>query len=375
MAKPAPQIDVLVLGEHPSAYLAAAMLAQRQVRVAHTTIPGEPSVERLVLVNPAMFALDPLLAPLRRKLDSTTHYGIRFIGNDTEPAEHRSKSGLAGVAEYSAVREAARDIARACEIDLHRPGALNIGQLDEKGVEVSIDSKVFKPRMLIVAGTLPDAQRRLLGVDDAWSPDVLRRVSLLRMRGPKWTEPAPKPLVQMSLDLCGNSCWGWMMSHGGVHQLVVEQPVERAAQNAPEELMRKWIEVLKRDGVLKYSEIRKDSVAQFDLPLAGALEQEGVANRALLIGPAGAFYRGASEEIYPACWSAVFAVGVAIQALKATHLQDALQPYRQDWRTTLGEYLRGPRAHLKFLLPLVFRNAVMTRRMTEAVLLGKGVVR
>ncbi len=42
MAKNDPQTDVLVLGEHPSAYLAAALLAsQSKLRVVHTTIPDD----------------------------------------------------------------------------------------------------------------------------------------------------------------------------------------------------------------------------------------------------------------------------------------------------------------------------------------------
>jgi hypothetical protein len=61
--------------------------------------------------------------------------------------------------------------------------------------------------------------------------------------------------------------------------------------------------------------------------------------------------------------------------LKEPHLQDALQPYRHRWRTTLGDYLRGPQQNFRFLLPLVYRKQVMTTRLTEAILLGKSVVR
>jgi hypothetical protein len=63
------------------------------------------------------------------------------------------------------------------------------------------------------------------------------------------------------------------------------------------------------------------------------------------------------------------------KALREPHLQDALNPYRQKWRTTLGDYLRGPHQNLRFLLPLVYRNPVMTTRLAEAILLSKSVVR
>ena len=48
---------------------------------------------------------------------------------------------------------------------------------------------------------------------------------------------------------------------------------------------------------------------------------------------------------------------------------------RLAWRTTLGDYLRGPQQNLRFLLPLVYRNQVMTARLSESILMGKSVVR
>ena len=110
-------------------------------------------------------------------------------------------------------------------------------------------------------------------------------------------------------------------------------------------------------------------------PLAGALAHEGLANRTVLVGPAGGFFSASGEDIYPNVWSAVFAADAIKKAWKEPHLQDALGPYRQKWRTTLGDYLRGPQQNLRFLLPLVYRNQVMTTRLTEAILLGRGMVR
>ena len=80
MAKLEPQFDVLVLGGHPAAYLAAALVAQNaKMRVLHSTIPGEPNADRLVLINPEFFKLHPLVEPLRRKLDLVATYGLQFL--------------------------------------------------------------------------------------------------------------------------------------------------------------------------------------------------------------------------------------------------------------------------------------------------------
>ena len=134
--------------------------------------------------------------------------------------------------------------------------------------------------------------------------------------------------------------------------------------------------MLRRNQVLVFKgEVPVESAEYLDLPLAGALAHEGVANRTLLIGPAGGFYSACSEDIYPNCWSAIHAADAVKKALKEPHLQDALHPYRHRWRTTLGDYLRGPQQNLRFLLPMVYRNQKMTARLSESILMGKSVVR
>ena len=62
MASTAAQLDVLVLGEHPSSYLTAALLRHKtKLNVAHATIPNESEPDRLVVINPALFNLHALL--------------------------------------------------------------------------------------------------------------------------------------------------------------------------------------------------------------------------------------------------------------------------------------------------------------------------
>src|SRR5687767_11688635 len=83
MASSVAQLDVLILGEHPAAYLTAALLRHKtKLRIAHATIPGEAEPDRLVLINPALFSLHPLLEPLKRKLEMTAIYGLQFLSED-----------------------------------------------------------------------------------------------------------------------------------------------------------------------------------------------------------------------------------------------------------------------------------------------------
>ncbi len=152
--------------------------------------------------------------------------------------------------------------------------------------------------------------------------------------------------------------------------------METVGRVKPAELLGHWAELLRKAGTLNgKGELPLDDAESMDVPFAGALMHEGVGNRTLLVGPAGGFYSACCEDIYPNCWSATHAADALKKALKEPHLQDALQSYRHRWRTTLGDYLRGPQQNFRFLLPLVYRNQVMTTRLTEAILLGKSVVR
>ncbi|HZL33944.1 MAG TPA: hypothetical protein VFC78_01460 [Tepidisphaeraceae bacterium] len=378
MPKSEPQVDVLVLGEHPSAYLAAAVIAgTSKLRVVHTTIPDDIHLERLVLINPEFFKLHPLLEPLRRKLDLTAVYGLHFLsGNPEVCGEHRSKSTLAYVASYKAIRGALAKVAESAGVELATPKVLKIHRLDERGAEVTVGKMALRPKVLVLGGLLAEAQQKLLGLPEAWGADVVHRYTFLKLPGTKWADLGNRPVLPMCLNLREAFCWGWMLPGPKGVQLAVEQPVESLCKFRPAELLAQWVEILRCNGVLTgRGEVPIESAEYMDLPLAGALAHEGVANRTVLIGPAGGFYSACSEDIYPNCWSAVYAADAVKKALKEEHLQDALQPYRHRWRTTLGDYLRGPQQNLRFLLPMVYRNPKMTARLTESILMGKSVVR
>jgi hypothetical protein len=371
-------LDVLVLGDHPAAYLTAALLRHKtKLRVAHTTIPGEAEPDRLVVINPALFSLHPLLEPLKRKLETTPIYGLQFLSDDPATrSEHRSKSALAYVSTYKAVRAAMQSVAESQEVQLLTPKTLEISAPDENGADVTAGKNHLRPTALVVAGPLPDATQKRLGVPDSWGPDVVHRYTFLKLAGTKWADLGARPVMPMSLNLKEMLCWAWLLPGPKGMQLAVEQPVETVGRVSPRELLGHWAELLRKTGTLNgKGELPLDDAESTDVPFAGALVHEGVGNRTLLVGPAGGFYSACCEDVYPNCWSATYAADALKKALKEPHLQDALQAYRHRWRTTLGDYLRGPQQNFRFLLPLVYRNQVMTTRLTEAILLGKSVVR
>src|SRR5262245_34531486 len=84
MRKRSSELDVLIVGDHPSAHLAAALLRHRAetLRVLQAPVPGEEHADRLVAINPAFFDLHKLVGPIKRKLELVPVYGLKFLADD-----------------------------------------------------------------------------------------------------------------------------------------------------------------------------------------------------------------------------------------------------------------------------------------------------
>jgi hypothetical protein len=377
--------EVVVLGSHPACYLAAALLVEAGVSTIQASIPGETSPDRLVLINPRFFDLHRSLGALKRELELAPIHGLRFVSDNAGVAsEHAGKSIVGHVASFDEVLRKVRSIAERAGIPLLTSDNLDVHAVNERGVDLTINQHRLHPKLMIVGGSLPEVQKKMLGFPESWDSDVPHRYTFLKLPGTDWMAQPPsegaepqRPVMPMSLDLKGSLSWAWLMQGARETQLAVEQAMNVQPEVDPRELLKHWAEVLTKHGLLNSQGRQIDFLAaqSIEFPFAGALAQEGVANRALLVGPAGGFYTACGEDIYPNCWSAIFAAEVASKAIKEKHLQDALRDYREKWGSTLGDYLRGPQQNLRFLLPLVYRNPVMTTRMTEAILTGASVVR
>jgi hypothetical protein len=371
--------DVLVLGDHPSAYLAAALLKHKtKLSVGQVALQSPDSDDRLVAINPALFDLHPVLAGMNRKLPATGIYGIRFLADRPDTSsESRGKSAVVCVVKYKMIRDRMAKLAEEEGVQFFGSKPVQIHRADETGVDVTLGRQPARATAFVVAGKLPTEQQAVLGIPDGWDPETMHRFTILRCKSAKHLNLPARPTMPMSLDLCGKLCWGWLLPGDGEFQVMVEQPIGGSLPaSAGVDLLRHWVSVLKSHGVLDPKfDFNSSAATSVDLPLAGALAHEGVANRTVMIGPAGGFYSACGEDIYPGCWSAIFAADVLKKALREPHLQDALNPFRHKWRTTLGDYLRGPHQNLRFLLPLVYRNPAMTSRLAEAILLSKSVVR
>jgi hypothetical protein len=127
MAKQTPQQpDVLVLGQHPCAYLAACIMLEKPdaLSVAHATIPGDTPPDRLVIVNPQFFALHKPLEKLKKKLELTAVYGATFLNSDDAATrgEFRSKTPVAYIGCYSEIRKQLAGLAKEAGAKCSRRG-------------------------------------------------------------------------------------------------------------------------------------------------------------------------------------------------------------------------------------------------------------
>ncbi len=135
--------------------------------------------------------------------------------------------------------------------------------------------------------------------------------------------------------------------------------------------LQAFVDVAQANGLLPRQEATITATAGC---LAGtALEMEShVGKRCLLIGDAGGFVTSFSHEgIYPALRSGELAAETVAAALRAPVLQDELASFSTLWRSELAGYLRMPNTDLGLLMPMVFNNPQMSRRVARAFLLGQ----
>lgn len=117
----------------------------------------------------------------------------------------------------------------------------------------------------------------------------------------------------------------------------------------------------------------RDEPCRVLIPAGAALDLEThVGKRCLLVGDAGGFVGAFSHEgIFPALRSGGLAAEVIAAAAPAHVPQDELARFSEAWRTQLADYLRMPNTDLSLLMPLIFSNAQMSRRVARAFLLGQ----
>src|SRR5205823_52447 len=105
------------------------------------------------------------LEKLKKQLDLTSIYGLLFLSDDPQVRSGSpSKSPLAHVTSLKQFSAAMCEIARQQKVELSQAKTLELHTVDEAGVEVAINGHRFKPKLLLVGGTLSPSHRKLLGI-------------------------------------------------------------------------------------------------------------------------------------------------------------------------------------------------------------------
>jgi hypothetical protein len=141
MVKSAADPDVLVLGSHPCAHLAAALLRQNSsIRVARAEVAGEELDDRLIVINPEFFELNPLLSPLKDKLDLAPFHGLRFLADDPDVKSEFTDNAIAAyVGSMKPIRTEFAAMSTSAGVETIAKSEPQITAVDEHGVSVQLD--------------------------------------------------------------------------------------------------------------------------------------------------------------------------------------------------------------------------------------------
>jgi hypothetical protein len=284
-AKTSGSYDVVVVGDHPSASLATALLVKKGVKhVGLIPTPGALPEDRLVTLNPALFDLHPMLAPLQSAIPSDPVHGVRFLSN--EPGihgEHFVDKPVICVAKYTDVRSAFSTLTDLPGIETIRGEGLHVQRIDAEGLDLSTSRGPLRTKAIIVA-EMPDRETdAALGMADHWEPDVLRRFTILRCKAEKHLNLSRPRTMPLSLEVGSSPAWGRLLVGGGGMMLAVDAPPSNGSGG--KRLLDRWIATLKQHHILDTAFSYPSGAPEtFDLPLAGALSRECVASRSLLIG-------------------------------------------------------------------------------------------
>src|SRR5690606_23221208 len=283
MPKSPERADVLDVGEHPSAYVATALLRHKsRLSVVHAPPAASAQPDRLARVNPDFFDLHALLGPLKRRLQQTTVYGLQFVSEDGQTrSEWRSRATVVTVASITRLCRELAKVAEQQEVVRIAWRSLVIEQVDETGADVLIDGRRLRVRAIMASDSLDEAHRRMLGVPDGWDEQVFHRLTWLAVKGAKKLSLGGKPLAAVSLDLMDQRAIGWLLPGASGGQLMVLEPLgDRATGPTAEPVLRRWADVLVKHELLESADAPEWSKPQsMTLPLAGALAREAVADR------------------------------------------------------------------------------------------------
>ncbi|MFN0134642.1 MAG: NAD(P)/FAD-dependent oxidoreductase [Phycisphaerae bacterium] len=236
--------------------------------------------------------------------------------------------------------------------------------LRDDRIELSMaDGRTATARMLLVADGCESATARLAGIVAAGGLPVVPECTFFET-----TLDKPASALDVFLMPGRGAGLASLVRCGKQARLTI---FSRETGAAAAQSTQALLTALRQNGLVPAG--ANLSPTRHKLPLGSALELEThIGKRSLLIGNAGGFVAAFSGEgVYPAMQSGWVAAECAVRAAQAKLPQDELASFAQAWRCAFGDYLRPPNTDLAMLLPLVFSNGQMSKRVARAFLLGQ----
>ncbi len=379
--------DVIVVGGGPSGSMCAYRLGQRKLKVLVLEARKMPRPKPCGgWVNVRAFQEFPELEKLRTSAPKTGAAAIEtaFTGvafhNATMSREavynaRRTAGYLVNRPEFDqALLKMAGNLSSVRVRQRARVVAVEMG---ERCVQVTIaGGHQYRCNVLVGADGIDSDVARLCGMRESWNRERLIQCLTTDLAVDSRTIDrlhGKQRRLHVSIGFGGVLGYGWVFPKR--HSISVGFGCQDAGSGDKlERLYKQWTEAVVAGGLAPAS-LGEARAVSGSVPAGGALDFEGhVGKRLVLIGDAGGFASAATGEgIYPGMLSAAVAAEHIELALKSAHPQDMLMEFKFAWRRRFAEYIQMPNANLGFLLPLIYDNAELCRRLGRCYLFGENL--
>ena len=359
--------QLLIVGAGPAG-CAAAVRARRAglstLLVERKTFPRPR--ECLGWIGPAGIALCDTLGLGAKAAGAAEFTGLRLHSWDLKRSAETDDQEVRGwIVDRATFDHALVKTAKRAGADVVfgvSPTALTLGERHAT-LQLS-DERAVSGRILLIADGMDSQAARLANLP-----------AIGRVKAPAYCAQAAYKTKRSPTELCvvlGGGREGKFVTLVRSGRMLRVGLFTHDAPPAPQRQLAEFCEAAEAAGIL--SGERGEDLPTRASPAGAALDLDShVGKGCLVIGDAGGFVAAFSNEgVYPAMRSGWLAAETAERALQAPVPQDELATFGAAWRSELADYLRMPNTDLSLLMPLVFNNPQMSKRVARAFLLGTG---